>query len=553
MPEDEPPKLPEGYYLENFQAVLQGVEDRYGDLLHPEERACLGQFQRLPEGARRLYVRMLTREGPWFRRDKLEYPDIPEGPAALAALLEQGFCLGPEQAGPEALVALLRKEELAAWLRTFSVPFARTLPRAALALELLGGVDGPRLQAALGASLCPVAPACLDWVRLLFFLFFGNGEQDLTAFILADLGRVCYESYPIDPGHRLFETRQDVDFLLTLHALREAFDADPATTLEPTTALLLRMEPHPGVRQQRRFHRLLNAVGREWERRGEAATALACYALSERTPARERTARILLASQRPTEAAALALAMATRPLDVAEARFAGQCLRRLAKDEPAAAAWVGQHPRPDPVPERRLTLPRHPSGSVEQAALEAARAEGWEGFFTENTLWNALFGLAFWEQLFAPVPGAFQHRLQNAPSDLGSPEFHGRRAQALEARLEELAQPGALLRDLTRTAQTKQGVANAFVSWRALEPMHLAAALEHLPAEVVLSVLRVMAPSPTAFRSGFPDLFLYRPGEVLLWEVKGPGDTLRPEQEWWLHHFGRAGLGAQVAWVKYLT
>jgi hypothetical protein len=225
MSEDKPPKLPPGYYLENFHTVLQGVEERYGDLLHPEERARLGQFQRLPKGARRLYVRMLTREGPWFRPDKLEYPDIPEGPAALAALLEHGFCLGPEQAGPEALVALLRKEELAAWLRTFSVPFARTLPRAALAQALLGGVEGSRLQAALGASLRPVAPACLDWVRLLFFLFFGNGDQDLTAFILADLGRVRYESYVIDPGHRLFETRQDVDFLLTLHTLASTHPA----------------------------------------------------------------------------------------------------------------------------------------------------------------------------------------------------------------------------------------------------------------------------------------------------------------------------------------
>jgi hypothetical protein len=553
MPEDAQPKLPVGYYLDNFQAVLQDVAARYGDLLHPEERARLDAFQQLPEGAQRLYVRMLTREGPWFRPEKLDYPDIPDGPGALAALLEHGFCLGPDQAGPEALVSLLRKEELAAWLRTFSVPFARGLPRAALAQALLDGVEGSRLQAALGASLHPTAPAGLDWVRLLFFLFFGQGDQDLTAFILADLGRVRYEAYAIDPGNRLFATRQDVDFLLTLHTLREAFEADPAAALAPTTALLLHMEPHPGVRQQRRFHRLLNAVGREWERRGDPAAALACYALSERTPARERTVRLLTASQRLPEAAALAETMATRPLDVAEARFAGQCLRRLARQVPEAALWAAGHPQPAPVPERRLALPRHPSGSVEQAALEAARAEGWEGFFTENTLWNALFGLAFWEQLFAPVPGAFQHRLQNAPADLASPLFHERRAPALEARLRELAEPGALLRELTRTAQVKQGLANAFVNWRALDPAHLAAALEQVPASVTLGVLRVMIPNPTAFRSGFPDLFLYRPGAVLLWEVKGPGDALRPEQEWWLHHFNGSGLGAQVAWVKYLA
>ena len=61
-----------------------------------------------------------------------------------------------------------------------------------------------------------------------------------------------------------------------------------------------------------------------------------------------------------------------------------------------------------------------------------------------------------------------------------------------------------------------------------------------------------MAPNPTAWRSGFPDLFLHRAGACMLWEVKGPGDVLRPEQERWLAIFNRAGLEARVAWVEYL-
>lgn len=547
MSEVAPRPLPTGYYLDYFRAVLQDVGARYGDLLHGEERDRLVSFARLPEEAQRLYVRMLTRQGPWFRLDSLRYPEIADGPAAADALLQAGFCLGPGHAAPEALVALLRKDELLEALALLHVPCPRTMLRAELAQRLLDHGEAPRVLAGVKA----LAPAGLDWVRLVLFLFFGNGDQDLSAFVLADLGHVRYEDYPIDPVGRRFQTRQDVDFLLDLGAVREALEA--GQDLEDLTALLRRMDPHPGVRQQRRFQRLLNEVGRAWERRERFDQALACYALGERPPARERTARILAAQGRLREAATLALAIADQPRDVGEERFARTFLKRLARQEDLAASWCARNPEPEPVPDFRLTLPRHPSGSVEAAALEAARQEGWDGFFTENTLWNALFGLAFWDELFAPAPGAFLHRFQSAPADLGSPDFHANRSAALGDRLAQLAAPGALARTLLAVAERKRGVANAFVNWRGLPATELEAALTCLPAQAVLSVLATMAPNPTAFRSGFPDLFLYRPAsrECALWEVKGPGDALRPEQERWLKHFRREGVDARVVWVKY--
>ena len=153
------------------------------------------------------------------------------------------------------------------------------------------------------------------------------------------------------------------------------------------------------------------------------------------------------------------------------------------------------------------------------------------------------------------MPGAFQHRFQSAPADLGSPDFHAQRGAALADKLERLAVPGALAMTLRSVAARKRGVANVFVNWRGLPADLLEAALDCLPPSVILSVLGAMAPNPTAFRSGFPDLFLFRPAErqSALWEVKGPGDALRPEQERWLHHFRREGVDARVVWVKYLS
>jgi hypothetical protein len=535
--------MEEPYYLENFQCVLQDVVARCGDLLLPDELGRVEAFLALPSPARRVLVRMLTRQGPWFRRDALRYAEVEDLPGALAILIAQDFCADSEAAGAADLEPLLRKGEVEALLREAGVPFRRAEGRRSLGDRLLAGVPEARIREAAPA----VSPRVTAWARLMFMLFFGNGEQDLTDFVLAELGQVRYEDYPVEPGCRLFQSRREVDILCSLDDLRAAFDA--GQDLGAVTRTLLAMEQWAGIRPQRRYHRLLNVVGREWERRGADAAALDCFGRSALPPARERMARILMAQARFPEAAEVALAMAENPVDCAEERCARRLLARLARREPRAARWRAEHPPDAPAPSLRLRVPRHPSGSVEQAALAAAT--GWTGFHTENTLWNALFGLAFWDILFAPVPGAFQHRFQSAPADLRGPEFHARRREAIEARLAELEQPGAPARLIRAVAEHKRGVANAFVNWRALPPEHLEAALTALPQPALLAVLRTMAPNPTAWRSGFPDLFLHRAGACMLWEVKGPGDVLRPEQERWLAIFNRAGLEARVVWIEY--
>jgi len=547
---EEPRHLPAGYCLLNLETVLTEVCARYGDFLQEEEARVLAAFLALPLGARRLYARLLTRKGPWFREDGLDYREVEDVPGSLRSLVAAGFC--DEAARLDDLLSLLVKEELVACLQRRSIPCARALRRGTLAERLLASADAAALEAELRASLRPVRPLHLGLWSLLCFLFFGSAEQDLSSFVLADLGKVRYERYALDPAHRLFESRRDVDFLLSLRDLREAASLaaarQDAGSLETITRDVLAMEPHSGVRQQRRYQRLLNELGRIWERLRELELARTCYARSGLPPSRERQARLLAD---PAQACGLAMAMAEAPLDVSEERFAQVFLTRHGRRVPDAARWLREHPAPEPLPERHLTLPRQ--ASVEQAVLDHAGTEGWAGFFTENHLWNALFGLACWEELFAPVPGAFQHRFQAAPMDIGHPDFFARRREAFEHRLAEFQDGAVLARRILATAEAKRGVANAFVAWRQLAPGLLEAVVDRVPAPVLVPVLRTLAQSPRAFASGFPDLFLFHPdgSDWALWEVKGPGDSLRPEQERWLGQFQRLGCDVQVVRVKW--
>ena len=544
--------LAEGYYLANFGAVLADVEARCGDLLLAEERDDIARFRTLPVTAQRLYVRMLTRKGPWFRRDELQYSEIGDPVPAVEKLRQARFC--EDQPELEDLLPLLTRSDLIEVLADSGIALPKGTRRDALRIRLLDSADEAGLRDRLTRRLQPVKPCRDELWRRIFLMYFGNFEQDLATFVVADTGRVRFEAYPVDPKLRQFEARADVDYLLSIRSLREQLETVASTAeLEALTRTALSMESHRGIRQQRRFQRLLNELGRAWERAGDFRKAVACYSRSDRPPARERRVRILAAQGDLDGACRLAMELAETPRDVSEARFAMAFLERRRRKLAAIEPWLEAHPKPAPPAEIRLELPRHPDG-VERAALDAARRSGWEGFFAENHLWRTLFGLLFWEELFADVVGAFQHRFQNAPLDIGGADFYVKRKDRIDQRLAALNDcrdlPGLLL----AVADGKWGVANAFVDWRHLQRAQLAEALARIRPEPLGEVMRLMLRNPMAFDSGFPDLFLYRPGspDWKLWEVKGPGDSLRAEQEWWLQQFANLGCEALVVRVRYI-
>ena len=76
-------------------------------LLTTEEGRALAAFVALPLPAQLLFVRMLTRKGPWLRSDRLDYPEV--GPdvshvrAAADALVAAGLVVRNEPVPAAAL------------------------------------------------------------------------------------------------------------------------------------------------------------------------------------------------------------------------------------------------------------------------------------------------------------------------------------------------------------------------------------------------------------------------------------------------------------------
>ena len=181
-------------------------------------------------------------------------------------------------------------------------------------------------------------------------------------------------------------------------------------------------------------------------------------------------------------------------------------------------------------------------------ALVALEAAGRRGVFAENWLWKALFGLAFWDIVFAPVPGAFQHPFQYGPLDVHTSDFRRAREDLVAARLAELrGAPSPAARILARHDE-KEGLANPFVGWSpGLRPA-LELVLERLSGTHLAAVCDRLSRDPRRYGRGLPDLFVLRddaPGFELL-EVKSPTDQLRPEQGRWIDYLNAHGLPAKV-------
>ena len=181
--------LPEGYYLDNFETVLRTAGERYEDLLLPAEQAFLENFATLARGSRRLYVRLISRRGPVFRCDRMEYPEVGPIDEALAELETAGFADRAEDAGVGELLPLLLRAELAEMAAELVPADAPSQARKhELIAALVEQAPEARLRHAVGERVEVVRLLRAEQVLVFRLLFFGNLSQDWTSSCSATSG-----------------------------------------------------------------------------------------------------------------------------------------------------------------------------------------------------------------------------------------------------------------------------------------------------------------------------------------------------------------------------
>ncbi|WP_428819732.1 VRR-NUC domain-containing protein [Microbulbifer sp. MCCC 1A16149] len=550
----DPVELAPDYYLSNFRALVDFVVARYENLLSASERRFFGQFRSLATDSQRLYVRLLSRKGvpssagALFRQYKLNYAEISDLSAAVEQLVASGLLQHNPSLALEEILPLFSKNEL---LASSPEPLPKSLKRPAVEQALLAQEASP-IQRALVENEPLLAVQAAEHFETFKLLFFGNLNQDLTDYVLRDLGLYRYESYPLEREQLPFRNREQIEQHLRYYDCVAEAEFALAADADAINALAARLPA--GIDGDSTLHRRLDrlrlTLARQLERLDALSEADALYRQCSRPPARERRARIAVSRGDTELGLALCAEILASPHNEAESEFAQNFGYRTAKKAGCSQDWPAP-PRHKPPVE---TVALNPTGQrVEMLAAEylAPGASNDHCFYVENTLFNGVLGLATWDILFAPIPGAFFNPFQVAPSDFRTADFYSQRRAAFERRLAEL-ETGNLSTWVWRHFDEKQGIANPLVAWEALPEPLLTLALKRIPAQHWLALFRRLLGDIAHHRNGLPDLIRFpAEGSYELVEVKGPGDRLQQNQQRWLAYFARHQIPHRVLHVEW--
>ena len=526
--------------------MVQFILDHHRQALHHEDLDWLKSWHGAGLACQRLFVRLLMRKGPWIRTDRLQYAEVGDVKGALVELSERRLAVLDEDAPADQLLGLLTIAEINALFPVFARRFAPK--RKSEWLEgLLSAYTDQILRERIGATIGWVRVASMHVLDRFRLIYFGSTHADLSAFVLRDLGMVRYEDYalrgvtghyPIDPADGALLDRQ----LELIRIERALGSLDQIEGLAEACRRRL-AAPDQERTVDRRRSRLLNALGQWHERRQAPDQALTCYETSHRHPARERQVRLLVRAGHALEAQVLLGDMRSNSWSVEEEIFAERFGTRGGGDP------VNTDTRPliDPQPEPR-------AGAIEARALRDLEEEGAWGVHLENVLPLMLTGLAFWDVIFAPVPGAFTHPFQSAPHDLWWDDFAKPRETLIMQTRQQLEQSPSVADVLLARYDLKAGVACDLMHWRAIDRTLLQRILAVMPTSTLLALASTVIGCPGRCRTGFPDLFVAWPdGSFAFVEVKGPTDQLQPQQRVWLRRLAAEGIPAHVLRYKRST
>ena len=209
-------ELAPDYYLDNFFKLTQHATKWYSDLLSEDEHQWLSAFESLNKPAQCLLVRLYSRKGCWFRSDKLNYQEIENIPSALDELAAHYFVsLSPELTMQELAANLLTKPEIV----TLYPEHPKSLKKEALVACL--SEERFELFEALDFTVIKLNSAHM--IDVLLTLFFANTHQDLSQFVLDDLGLHQFEQYQLSKARRFFESREQIDRLIELSQLSNLY------------------------------------------------------------------------------------------------------------------------------------------------------------------------------------------------------------------------------------------------------------------------------------------------------------------------------------------
>jgi len=548
--------LPPKYYLANFHYMLDFVQEKSVHLLQDREYKFVARFNQLSEDAQCLFVRFVNRRKTFFKASQLVYSEIAQIPEILGELIDKQFITPLATAHHERVLYLLEtftKNELVEIIKQTGTKPNKQDKKSTLTLWVFEHIPFDVLVEIISTKSLIIKQEFEEEVEFLMFLFFGNLGMDMTRFVIRDLGHVQYEEFDEKKLTAYFKTRKEAEDKLKMEKARLHFGFLSVlySGIELYDWFISQLPEWQYLSEsaQRIFDRLCLELGKILEKNKLEYEALKTYQYTAKSPSVERQIRLLHKLGYVQEALILCKKLEINPLNPEEKLFAidfRKKLERLSSEKASpktTTRWLNEA--------ESISIPISFQHNVEIGTLEHFKNQGFEGIFTENYLWNALFGVIFWDIIFDENQDAIHHPFQLAPSDLRRDNFWGKRQHQLLERMAILDDKERFYIHIQHIISTKKGKANPFVFWHEDLFFHLSKCYELLDSDQLGIVMLEMAKNIKEYSKGFPDLLVWKGETYYFIEVKSPNDHLSAHQVFWLSFFKEVGIHAKVIRINF--
>lgn len=536
--------LPPRYYRTHFFEMLDFVHEQYRPLLESREINFISELKDLSESAQCIFVRMVNRKGRIFDSKKfIKYSEIDQVEDSFEELRTHNFVRNLNQTDLKELIQYLTKPQLMNWCLQCGIATLKTTPREELVI--LAHKHSNELQVNKLTVKNLLVQQKLEEMEFILFLFFGSIQKNLTLYALRDLGIRQSQTLKAKFVPRYVTKKEALDEYFFVKALSTPWSE---MTEEEIHVLYKKVSSYSDLAKgsQNLKSELFYQFGEYWAE-GNPNLSVEAYRLSHSPKAREKRARLLYKSELKAECQSLLEEIQKEPRSDEELLFAEDfSLRKFNKKRKSTVTEILHQAREIKISDSYLKRP-------ELGVCAYFESKGHRATFAENSLWNSLFGVIFWNELFESEMARLHNPFERSPSDLIGPEFYHNHEKEIEAKLSLLTQDQEAQKLILRTVVAHYGKLNDLFRWHADLGRDLISFLQKTKNRDVGKILRTIAQNYKTHHVGFPDLMVEKDGEIQFIEVKAEGDSLRAGQLSRLRLLKEAGFGVEVLRVRWET
>ncbi|KAA1162423.1 exonuclease domain-containing protein [Pseudoalteromonas distincta] len=545
-------ELPAKYYLAHFRELIEFVTSKCMHLLEPKHSEFISKINQLDEQSQCMLARVYSRKPYLVQAQSLNYEEITSPHQAIYTLKKAGILFEPNEQHYQQLLAHLTKPSLVELLSNYSeqISFKKSAAKGAL-------VDIAReFFKACPQELAPLYSQYVinnrsDYYEYFEFLFAGklsSGDVNhQNRFVMRDLGLTATREGHSESLSR-FETLDEAQSNYLLNRYRLAFkNITEESDYVALASQVLVQAAHGAIavvlknKLLVRLYRQLKTVD------SELAFSLleGCVDDSE---AQEIQIREQYRLGNKEWVKARLEAIIENPLTDDLLYFADDFLMRKfnKKTRSRLSAMLADT-------QCVLEIDELYRDEVEQGVNDYYTRQGMQVFNTENTLWQSLFGLVFWHELFVESPYPPCNEFDIYPQVLRLGNFYEAQQTQINERLAQCQTSQALLNLVCKNAAQYFDQPNGLFRWRSnlLEPLE--ALILNSPLEALITHLTAMSKHYLQLKDGYPDLMVINNGQVHFEEVKAPGDKLRRNQLTTIDNLKNVGFTVHIAAVKWFV